>query len=75
MKIPSLAEAPSAWTSMDKKAPQNERELYIVVQQAEEGESVRNAAYWEQDANGTWGWNKAGITHWMKWPDMPKKGA
>lgn len=74
MKIPSVTEAPSAWTDMTKKAPVDERELYIVVQQTEEGESVRNAAYWQQDANGSWGWNKPGITHWMKWPEMPKKG-
>jgi len=74
MKIASIVEAPSAsaWNEMAKKAPQDERELYIVVQQTEEGKSVRNAAYWEQDANGTWGWNKPGITHWTKWPDMPK---
>jgi len=73
MKIPSVAEAPSAWNEAAKKSPQDARELYIVVQQNEDGSSVRNAAYWEQDANGLWGWNKPSVTHWMKWPEMPKK--
>lgn len=54
------------WNSA-KDLPPLTRELYIVVQAGD----VRNAAYWEQDANGEWGWNKPNISHWMKWPDIP----
>ena len=72
MKIPSVTESPDAWNETVKKPPQDVRELYIVVQRADSGELVRAAAYWEQDANNSWGWNKPGVTHWMKWPQMPK---
>lgn len=54
------------WNSA-KDLPPLTRELYIVVQAPD----VRSAAYWEQDGNGEWGWNKPDISHWMKWPDMP----
>lgn len=54
-------------------APPSVKELYIVIQIADDGERIRNAAYWQQDANGEWGWNKPSITHWTKWPEMPKK--
>lgn len=61
------------WKESIKDAPPSVKELYVVVQVTEDGEMVRNAAYWQQDANGEWGWNKPSITHWTKWPDMPKK--
>jgi hypothetical protein len=58
------------WNSANDLPPLT-RELYIVVQAPENAERVRSAAYWEQDANGQWVWNKSDISHWMKWPDMP----
>ena len=74
MKIGNIvvSEPSSPWSEADKKSPEDVRELYIVVQKTQDGELVRNAAFWEQDANSTWGWNKPGITHWTKWPEMPK---
>lgn len=72
MKAIKLPEKGDAWKSSED-SPSAVRELYIVVQKLEGGEQVRNAAYWEQDANGQWGWNKPNITHWMKWPEMPKE--
>jgi hypothetical protein len=72
MKMPKINDTEPAWNDMLEKSPESIRELYIVVQQVEGGERVRNAAYWQQNANGDWGWNKEGITHWIKWPDMPK---
>jgi hypothetical protein len=72
MKFPKVNDIPeSAWKSA-KELPPQVRELYIVVQE-NDGEMIRNGAYWEQDANGDWGWNKPSITHWMKWPEMPTR--
>lgn len=73
MKVIKLPEKGDTWKSVEE-CPQDIRELYVVVQTLEDGERVRNAAYWEQDVNGKWGWNKPSITHWMKWPEMPKEG-
>ena len=52
-------------------SPPQVRELYIVVQVNESGERIRGAAYWEQNGNGEWAWNKENITHWMNWPELP----
>jgi hypothetical protein len=71
-KTPKINGAYLEWNDMLEKSPANVRELYIVAQRTESGDLVRNAAYWEQDANGTWGWNKPEIAYWMKWPEMPK---
>lgn len=71
VKLPKSAEASDGWNSA-KDLPPASKELYVVVQTLEDGERIRNAAYWQQDANGEWGWNKPDITHWMKWPEMPK---
>lgn len=64
--------AADGWKKVDELPPST-KELYVVVQTLEDGERVRNAAYWQQDANGDWGWNKPSITHWREWPTMPKE--
>lgn len=61
----------SDWTLVEDALPTKERELYAVIQVVD-GAKVRNAAYFEQDANGDWGFNKPNITHWRKWFDMPE---
>lgn len=58
------------WKKASAISPANIRELYIVVQNVGD-ELIRNAAWWQQDANGVWGWNKENISHWMEWPQMP----
>lgn len=61
----------SEWTSVEDALPPQQRELYVVVQVIGE-HKVSNAAYFEQDANGDWAFNKPNITHWRKWYDMPE---
>lgn len=70
MKSFSLDTPSSPWKKADEVSPAEARELYIVAQQVGE-EIVRAAAWWEQDGNGAWGWNKEGVTHWTEWPQLP----
>lgn len=75
MKVDSFVqkakESVDGWNSVEDKLPEETRELYIVVQKVGE-EDVRTAAFFEQDGNGQWGFNKPDVSHWMKWPEMPK---
>jgi hypothetical protein len=69
---PKEKKSVDGWSFVDEKLPPQVRELYIVIQDLD-GQLVRNAAFFEQDANGEWGFNKPGITYWREWPAMPAK--
>jgi hypothetical protein len=62
------------WSEISKaEYPPKKRDLYIIVQKLDDGTSTTGAAWYQQDANGIWDFNKPNITHWQKWPEMPKK--
>jgi hypothetical protein len=70
MKLIAMPPKTDGWKSVKTELPAEKRELYIVVQLVD-GEQVRSAAWFEQDANGAWGFNKPEVTHWTEWPKMP----
>ncbi|NDD54277.1 DUF551 domain-containing protein [bacterium] len=59
------------WVSVKDSLPAQEVRLYLVVQDDGETRSG-SSAYYQQDGNGEWGFNKSNVTHWMDWPALPK---
>lgn len=74
MMIVKKQEAPvgDGWTSVESKLPEQEAKLYLVVQKVD-GAQVGGSAFFQQDGNGEWNFNKPEVTHWMEWPKLPKE--
>ena len=60
------------WNDVNKKLPEQSAELYLVVQKVEEQRTV-GFAYYQQDGNGEWAFNKSDVTHWAKSPALPSE--
>lgn len=55
------------WTIADKNKPEQAVKLYLVAHE----DSTVSFAYYQQDGNGEWGFNKPGVTHWAPAPAAP----
>lgn len=55
------------WKSVAEGLPEQQRALYLVVI----GDQAAFAWY-EQNGNGEWGFNKNDVHHWAQIPEVPK---
>jgi hypothetical protein len=55
------------WKKIEESSPPEEDKMYLV---AINGQAA--FAAFRQDGNGSWAFNKDGVTHWAEIPEAPK---